>query len=57
MNDIQILTDELVKFRDVRHWEEFHNTKDFALSNSIEAHKNILMPWEQIKNLFVMKID
>jgi NTP pyrophosphatase (non-canonical NTP hydrolase) len=37
MNDIQILTDELVKFRDDRHWEQFHNTKDLALAISIEA--------------------
>jgi hypothetical protein len=37
MNDIQILTDELVKFRDERNWSQFHNTKDLALAISIEA--------------------
>ena len=30
MNDIQLLIDELVKFRDDRNWEQFHNTKDLA---------------------------
>jgi NTP pyrophosphatase (non-canonical NTP hydrolase) len=47
MNDIQILTDELVKFRDDRHWEQFHNTKDLALAISIEvAELNELFLWK-----------
>jgi NTP pyrophosphatase (non-canonical NTP hydrolase) len=47
MNDIQILTDELVKFRDDRHWEQFHNTKDLALAISIEAAElNELFLWK-----------
>jgi NTP pyrophosphatase (non-canonical NTP hydrolase) len=37
MNDIQILINELVKFRDERNWSQFHNTKDLALAISIEA--------------------
>ena len=37
MNDIQILIDELIKFRDARNWDQFHNTKDLALAISIEA--------------------
>ena len=35
MNDIQLPIDEPVKFRDERHWEQFHNTKDLALAISI----------------------
>ncbi len=47
MNDIQILIDELVKFRDARHWEQFHNTKDLALAISIEAAElNELFLWK-----------
>jgi len=47
MNDIQILTDELVKFRDERHWDQFHNTKDLALAISIEAAElNELFLWK-----------
>lgn len=47
MNDIQILTDELVKFRDARHWDQFHNSKDLALAISIEAAElNELFLWK-----------
>jgi NTP pyrophosphatase (non-canonical NTP hydrolase) len=37
MNDIQILINEFAKLRDARHWDQFHKTKDLALSISIEA--------------------
>ena len=47
MNDIQILIDELVKFRDARHWDQFHNSKDLALAISIEAAElNELFLWK-----------
>jgi NTP pyrophosphatase (non-canonical NTP hydrolase) len=47
MNDIQLLIDELVKFRDARYWEQFHNTKDLALAISIEAAElNELFLWK-----------
>jgi NTP pyrophosphatase (non-canonical NTP hydrolase) len=37
MNDFDDLTSELVKFRDDRDWEQFHNPKDLALAINIEA--------------------
>jgi NTP pyrophosphatase (non-canonical NTP hydrolase) len=47
MNDIQLLIDELVKFRDDRNWDQFHNTKDLALAISIEAAElNELFLWK-----------
>ena len=47
MNDIQILINELVKFRDERNWSQFHNTKDLALAMSIEAAElNELFLWK-----------
>jgi NTP pyrophosphatase (non-canonical NTP hydrolase) len=47
MNDIQLLIDELVKFRDARNWNQFHNTKDLALAISIEAAElNELFLWK-----------
>jgi NTP pyrophosphatase (non-canonical NTP hydrolase) len=47
MNDIQLLIDELVKFRDERNWDQFHNTKDLALAISIEAAElNELFLWK-----------
>lgn len=47
MTDIQLLIDELVKFRDERNWSQFHNTKDLALAISIEAAElNELFLWK-----------
>lgn len=47
MSDIQLLINELVKFRDARRWEQFHNTKDLALAISIEAAElNELFLWK-----------
>ena len=41
------LMEELVKFRDARHWEQFHNTRDLALAISIEAAElNELFLWK-----------
>lgn len=36
-NDIEELTDALLKFRDERDWAQFHNAKDLALALNIEA--------------------
>ena len=50
MNDFQLLIDELVKFRDARQWEQFHNTKDLALALSIEAAElNELFLWKPVE--------
>jgi NTP pyrophosphatase (non-canonical NTP hydrolase) len=37
MNDIKQITEELIKFRDERDWEQFHNPKDLALAINIES--------------------
>lgn len=37
MNDIKEIIDTLIKFRNERDWEQFHNPKDLALAISIEA--------------------
>lgn len=37
MNDLQALTQALLKFRNERNWEQFHNPKDLALAINIEA--------------------
>lgn len=38
MNDsIKELTDKIVAFRDARDWKKFHNSKDMAISISLEA--------------------
>ena len=37
MSDIKKITEKLVKFRDERDWEQFHNPKDLALAINVEA--------------------
>ncbi|MCX6300383.1 MAG: nucleotide pyrophosphohydrolase [Bacteroidetes bacterium] len=37
MTEIQELTQALIKFRNERDWEQFHNPKDLALALSVEA--------------------
>lgn len=37
MNDINFLLDALLRFRDERDWEQFHNPKDLALALNVEA--------------------
>ena len=37
MSDIKEITDELIKFRNERDWEQFHNPKDLALAINIES--------------------
>ena len=37
MNDIQIITEALIQFRNDRDWDQFHNPKDLAIALNIEA--------------------
>ena len=37
MSDFKEITDILIKFRNERDWEQFHNPKDLALAINIEA--------------------
>lgn len=37
MKDIEEITQELLKFRNERDWEQFHNPKDLALAINVEA--------------------
>jgi len=37
MSEIQELTDKILKFRNDRDWQKFHNYKDMALGLSLEA--------------------
>ena len=50
MNDIQEITQSLIKFRDERDWEQFHDSKNLATAISIEAAElNELFLWKTIK--------
>jgi NTP pyrophosphatase (non-canonical NTP hydrolase) len=37
MNDFQEICEALIKFRNERDWEQFHNPKDLALAINVEA--------------------
>ena len=37
MKETEEIIDELIKFRNERDWEQFHNPKDLALAITIEA--------------------
>lgn len=37
MSDIDQIINALLKFRNERDWEQFHNTKDLAIALNIEA--------------------
>ena len=37
MSDFKEITDVLIKFRNERDWEQFHNPKDLAVALNIEA--------------------
>ena len=34
---IDVITERIIKFRDARDWQQFHNPKDLALSMVLEA--------------------
>ena len=40
MTEINMITEELRKFRDDRDWAQFHNPKDLAIALSIEASES-----------------
>jgi NTP pyrophosphatase (non-canonical NTP hydrolase) len=37
MRELDEILEKLIKFRDDRDWEQFHNSKDLALAISVEA--------------------
>jgi NTP pyrophosphatase (non-canonical NTP hydrolase) len=57
MNQIEKITAEIIKFRDDRDWEQFHNGKDLALALSIEASElNQLFLWKSAEDVNIEKI-
>jgi len=55
--EIEKITDCLIKFRDERNWEQFHNSKDLALALSIEAAElNELFLWKGAEDVNVEKL-
>jgi NTP pyrophosphatase (non-canonical NTP hydrolase) len=52
MTDIKALTEEIIRFRDERHWAQFHNSKDLAIALSIEAAElNEIFLWKNVEEV------
>lgn len=48
MNDIEEITKSLLKFRNDRDWEQFHNPKDLAIAINIESSELLeLFLWKE----------
>ncbi|SMC87769.1 nucleotide pyrophosphohydrolase [Pedobacter africanus] len=57
MSNWKELQDALIKFRNERDWEQFHNPKDLALALSIEAAElNELFLWKKAEDANQEKI-
>jgi NTP pyrophosphatase (non-canonical NTP hydrolase) len=57
MNDIEEITQALLKFRNERDWEQFHNPKDLALAISIESGELLeLFLWKHAEDAKVEKV-
>lgn len=57
MADFESITQAIIKFRDDRDWEQFHNSKDLALAISIEAAElNELFLWKKADDVNVDKL-
>lgn len=55
MESINVLIKEILKFRNERDWEQFHNSKDLAIALSVEASELLeLFLW---KNNEDFKLD
>ena len=56
-SDISEITTALVRFRDERNWEQFHNSKDLALALAIEAAElTELFLWKQAEEVDPAKL-
>ncbi len=50
MSDIELITRELITFRDERNWKQFHDSRNLAIAISIEAAElNELFLWKDGK--------
>lgn len=51
MSDFEEIIQELIKFRNERDWEQFHNPKDLALAINVEAGELLeLFLWKNAKD-------
>ena len=57
MNDIGEIIEKLIKFRNDRDWDQFHNPKDLALAINVEAAELLeLFLWKNADEANIEKI-
>jgi NTP pyrophosphatase (non-canonical NTP hydrolase) len=57
MSEINLITKELLRFRDARDWEQFHNPKDLALAINVEAGELLeLFLWKDAEEVKKEKV-
>lgn len=57
MSDIKQINEALIKFRNERDWEQFHNPKDLALAISIESAELLeLFLWKKAEEANTEKV-
>jgi NTP pyrophosphatase (non-canonical NTP hydrolase) len=58
MTNLAEITDFLIRFRDERHWAQFHNSKDLAIALSIEAAElNEIFLWKNADEVSAVETD
>ncbi len=57
MSDIEEIINELIKFRNERDWEQFHNAKDLVLAINVEAGELLeLFLWKNAEEVKKEKV-
>jgi NTP pyrophosphatase (non-canonical NTP hydrolase) len=57
MSEIKKITEALIKFRNERDWEQFHNPKDLSIALSIEANELLeLFLWKNSEDANLEKV-
>jgi NTP pyrophosphatase (non-canonical NTP hydrolase) len=57
MTDIKEIIEELIRFRNERDWQQFHNPKDLALAINVEAGELLeLFLWKNASDANVEKV-
>ena len=57
MENMTTLIDEIIKFRNERDWEQFHNSKDLAVALSVEASELLeLFLWKENEDFNIDKL-
>ena len=58
MSDIKEITEALIKFRNERDWEQFHNPKDLAVAINIESSELLEeFLWKKAEEAKIEKVE